>query len=82
MTGYNWWLEYNMAIFRDTEAARQAVRESDQYVAGHVAGADSGTCYYQLTDREFNEVYPCLPLKEILLQNKGLSVRKDRPETP
>jgi hypothetical protein len=81
VTGYNWWHEFNMAIFRDTEAARQAIRESDEYVrSSEVAGADTGTAYYQLSDAEFNEIYPSLPLKEILIQNRGMADQKERLE--
>jgi hypothetical protein len=81
MTGYNWWLEYNMGIFHATETARQQLRESGEYIRStNVAGADSGSAYYQLSDKEFNEIYPCLPLKEILIQNKGLSTKKEREE--
>jgi hypothetical protein len=80
VTGYNWWHEFNMAIFRDTEAARQALRQSDEYVRSSVAGADSGTAYYQLSDREFNEIHPCLPLKEILVQNRGMTTQRERLE--
>lgn len=69
-----------MAIFRDTEAARQALRQSDEYVRGDVAGADSGTAYYQLSDAEFNAIHPCLPLKEILTQNRGMATQKERLE--
>jgi hypothetical protein len=76
VSGYNWWVEYNMAIFRDTEAVRQQLRESDEYVRGDVAGADSGTAYYQLSDDEFNELHPCLPLKEILIANRGMSMKR------
>lgn len=77
MAGYNWWLEYNMAIFRDTEAVRQHLRQSDEYVRGDVAGADSGTAYYQLTDAEFNALHPCLTLKELLIANAGMHRKKD-----
>lgn len=70
--GYNWWHLYVMTIFHDVETARQQLRESGEYVRGDVPGTDSGTCYYQLTDREFNRLHPCLTLKEIMIQNKGM----------
>lgn len=76
MSGYNWWLEYNMAIFRDTEAVRQRLRQSDDYVRGDVPGADNGTAYYQLSDAEFNAIHPCLTLKELLIQNRGMHRKK------
>lgn len=56
--GHNWWREYNMAIFRETETARFERRET--------------SLCYNLTDEEFVSQYPCLPLKQILIQNRGL----------
>jgi hypothetical protein len=69
----NWWVEMNLRIFHETETARQAIRESGQYLGSErPAGADNGTCYYQLSDAEFNEIHPCLPLKDILISNRGI----------
>lgn len=71
--GYNWWREYNMAIFHETETARAGLRESGMSVRASVRGGrGTDTCYYQLSDAEFDTLHPRVTLKELLIANKGV----------
>lgn len=75
--GYNWWREYNMDIWSSAHAAWSARRESGEPAYGAAGAANSGVACYQLSDREYQEMWPQPTLKQCLIDNKGMN---DQPE--
>lgn len=61
-----------MSIYFNEVEWWNQLRESGEAVRYDVAGADSGTCYYQLTDEEFESIHPRPTLKSILVHHAGL----------
>lgn len=71
--GRNWWREFNMDCWRSAHDAWEQRRESDAPAYQAAGAAHSGAACYQLSDREYQTLYPQPTLKEFLLGNKGMS---------
>lgn len=75
--GHNWWREYNTSLWRDAHDAWLHRRESSLPAFGAAGAAHSDVCCYQLSDREYRELYPEPTLREMLVANKGMNAEQE-----
>lgn len=75
--GRNWWREYNVDCWSSAHAAWAERRESSAPAYMAAGASHSGAACYQLSDREYADLYPQPTLKDFLLGNKGMDAEPE-----